>query len=152
MANRKILKSTEQTERVDRQTGEMVVTETTKRFSIPTSVDNFYMVFIGAMQGIFAIENLTDVKVLAKMCERAEYNTGKVYMTSNIRKEIMDQLQITPQTMSNSCARLKKLGLITGERGTYDLNAKVFWKGDTNTRAALLKEKNKLVLTAQIER
>lgn len=149
---KKVLQSVQQTEHTDRGTGEITVTETTKKFSIATSAETFYMTFIGAMQGIFAIENLTDVKVLAKMCERAEYNTGKVLMTSNIRKEIMDQLKITPQTMSNSCARLKKLELITGERGTYEINAQVFWKGDTNHRSAILKNKSKLTFTAQIEK
>jgi len=149
---KKVLQSIQQTEHTDRATGEVVVTETTKKFSVAVSTESFYMTFIGAMQGIFAIENLTDVKVLAKMCERAEYNTGRVLMTSDIRKEIMKALSITPQTMSNSFARLKKLNLITGERGTYELNAHVFWKGDTNSRNNLLKSKSRLSFTAQIEK
>lgn len=150
MGRSKKLSSLSKVETTDVRTGEVTVMETTKTWAIPIRPENFYMVFIGAMQGFYKIECLTDVKVLAKLCEKAEFNTGRVQLTTQMRKQIMNELQIPTQTVSNSLSRLKKLKLLDGERGTYDINPTVIWKGDTNTRAALIKAKGKLILSTHI--
>lgn len=145
------MSSISKVEKIDHQSGEITTIESTKSFSIPISAENFYMVFIGAMQGFYQIDCLTDVKVLAKLCERAEFNTGRVLLTTQVRKQIMDELKIPTQTVSNSLNRLKKLHLIEGERGTYQVNPKVFWRGDTNHRAQLLKERGSLAIITHIQ-
>ena len=70
----------------------------------------------------------------------AEYNTGRVLITSDVRKEICQLLQISTQQVTNSLASLKKIGLIKGERGTYYLNPLVYWKGTNDSRNSLLRE------------
>ena len=43
--------------------------------------------------------------------------------------------------LSNSIARLKKVSLISGEQGKYELNPMIVWKGDIKTRDQLLKDR-----------
>lgn len=119
--------------------GEVITTS--KSYSIKTSSEAFYMIFIDHMAWFFKISCITDIRILAKMCSMAEFNTGKVRITSQDRKEILDSLiGITTQNFSHSLNRLKKGGLITGDKGSYEINPKIFWKGTTDQRNKLLKE------------
>ena len=58
-----------------------------------------------------------DSKVLSRLCYRS--NDNKVQLSSTDRLIEMDELGLTKQGYSNSIARLKKVGLLTGERGVY---------------------------------
>lgn len=125
-------------ETVDTSTGE--VTTITKSFSVKTTSEAFYMTFIGNMASFYKITSITDVKILAKFCENTVFNTNKVSITTSKRKELCKSLNVTSQTFSNSINRLKKLGLITGSGGDYEINPTIFWKGTTDERSKLLKE------------
>lgn len=76
------------------------------------------------------------------MCQNAQFNTGNVSLTTQKRKELCTNLNITPQTLSNSLTSLKKCNLIKGENGEFQINPQVFWKGSQASREALLKDKN----------
>lgn len=138
MAGRR-LKHVEET--LDQTTGEISVVH--KTFSIKAdSSEKFFITFLSGLNAICGLSRPSDIKVLAILCSMAEFNTGKVIMTSSARKEIMKKLGIkTPQALSNSISRLKKEHLLEGERGEYEINPQYFWKGNTNERDKLLREK-----------
>lgn len=50
-------------------------------------------------------------------------------------------MDISQQTLSNCLAALKKSKLISGEKGEFRINPKIFWKGDAKSRKDLLKDK-----------
>lgn len=124
----------------NKETGE--VFEEEKSVTVTTGGgDKFYMTFIENLSSLYNISCITDVKVLSKMCSMAEYNTYRMLMPKAVRKEIMDELDINTQTMSNSLSRLKAINMISGEDGMYEINPTVFWKGSTKERDRLLKTK-----------
>lgn len=129
---------------VDLETGELTTTEIEKHYSVRINSENFYMTFIDCMSGFFKISSITDIKLLAKMCTLAEFNTGKVLIPTSLRKEIEKEFDISAQTLTNSISRLRQLRLIRGEKGSFQINEQVFWKGDMKTRAELIKEHSNL--------
>lgn len=109
-----------------------------KTYSIKVSQESFYYSFIENMSGIFKITAILDIKVLACFCGLAEYNTGRVLVTRSIREDIMNKLSTNDQNMSNSIKRLKGLDLLSGDKGTYQVNPKVFWKGSLDKRREVI--------------
>lgn len=135
---KKVFEST--TLSTNQTTGE--VTEDKKSVTVTTGTgDKFFMTFIENMSSFYNITCITDVKVLAKLCTMVGYNTYEVLLPKAKRKEIMDELGINTQTMSNSINRLKGTGLLNGADGSYEINPEVFWKGSTKERDKLLKTK-----------
>ena len=127
---------------VDQETGEIITTSRT--FGIKTSVDEFYMSYISNMVGFFNLKSAIDCKLITKMCMIADYNTGRVLITPEVRRDILSLLVISSQQMSNSLAALKKIGLIKGSKGTYYLNPMVYWKGTNDSRNSILREESGL--------
>lgn len=128
------------TTETNKDTGE--VTEIEKSVTVTTGGgDKFFMTFLENMSSFYNISCVTDVKVLAKMCSMAEYNTYQMFMPKARRKEIMDEIGINTQTMSNALSRLRGIGMISGSDGMYEINPVVFWKGSTKERERLLKTK-----------
>jgi predicted transcriptional regulator len=60
------------------------------------------------------------------MCKNAEFNTGKVSLTTQKRKDLATELDISPQTLSNSLTSLKKSKLIDGNNGEFQINPLIF--------------------------
>lgn len=79
--------------------------------------------------------------ILIWMCKNAQFNTGKVSLTTQKRKDLAKELNITPQTLSNSLTALKKSNLINGNNGEFQINPQIFWKGSQESREALLQNK-----------
>ena len=119
---RKFLKN--EVTKVDSETGEIVTTSRT--FSVKTNIDEFYFSYINNMMGFFNLKSAIDCKLITKMCMIAEYNTGRVLITPEVRREVCKLLNISTQQITNSLSSLKKIGLIKGERGTYQLNPMVY--------------------------
>lgn len=138
--DRKFLRN--ETVSVDKETGEIITTS--KTFSVKVTQDEFYMSYINNMVGFFNLKSAVDIKLITKMCMIAEYNTGRVLVTPEVRKDVQQLLNISSQQMTNSIANLKKIGLIRGSRGTYHLNPMVFWKGTNDSRTAYLREEGGL--------
>ena len=132
-------------ETTDRTTGELVTVK--KTFAVKSkTTEEFFMIFLSGLNALCALSRPSDIKILACLCEKAEYNTGVVRLTSLDRASIMEKLQIKPQAFSNSIARLKAANLVTGNRGAYEVNPQHFWKGETNERQRLLKAKSMDIL------
>jgi hypothetical protein len=125
---------------VDQNTGEVITCTTSKSYSIKTDTDEFYMSFIEFMQPFFDLQSTTDKNLIAKLCTRAEYNTGKVRITAQDRIDLTKELEVDKSTLSRSIKKLVEKQLISGERGIYFINPLIFWKGDTKTRSELLKK------------
>ncbi len=127
-------------ETLDRTTGELKTVR--KTFAVKSKTkQEFFMVFLSGLNALCKLTRPSDIKILACLCDQAEYNTGRVRLISDDRQKIMDKLGIKPQAFSNSLARLKKNGLLEGNRGDYEVNPQHFWKGETNERERLLKER-----------
>ena len=77
------------------------------------------------------------------MCERAQYNTGIVDLSTSKRQQMCQDLSITSNQITNNLKKLKDLHLIEGDKGTFTINAEIFWKGDLSARREeILKDKN----------
>ena len=100
--------------------------------------DQFYMVYFKHLSSYFQINSVKELYLIAEMCSMAEYNTGKVSITTQDRQRICDLYNIIPSQYSRYIKDLIKKGLITGEKGTYYINPGIFWKGDKFSRKELL--------------
>jgi hypothetical protein len=113
---------------------------TIKSFNVKSTSEKFYMTFIEHVSPLFNISSPVERKVLDVLCCNAEFNIGKVIISSEKRTLICDSLGISHQTFNNTLVKLKKMRLISGERGVYEINPMIFWKGTTDEREKLLKE------------
>lgn len=116
-----------------------------KGFSIPVEVEHFYMTFIEYMKPYFKIRALNDIRVLAYMCNCAEYNTGVVKFTSGERKRMSGELSIKSPNISRCMKNLRDLGLISGGDSEYVINPQVFWKGTTDKRKEILETEGYMI-------
>ena len=126
-------------ERVDQETGEVIVTETRKDFRAKVEVQEFYMVFFEKMASFYGIKNISDMKVMICMCEIAEFNTGIVRMSKVIRQEIVEKTGVSYSNLSKNIKNLVKIGLLIDNGGDYLINPEVFWKGGLKERSEQLK-------------
>lgn len=129
---------THTTQTVDVTTGELTEVETKKEFTTQITKDHFYMTFIDFISPMFSLKSDTAKSVLTYMCSIAEYNTGKVALTTAKRNELCTLLGIRPNSLSNALTMLKEHHMITGERGEFQINAAIFWKGDSKTRSEIV--------------
>ena len=67
------------------------------------------------------------------------------------RKELETLVSLKSQTVSNALNNLKKLKLVTGNRGDYRIDPKVLWLGNINTRNVLLKGDDGLNVNLQFK-
>lgn len=146
---KKIVQSTE-SHLVDHETGEILVTQSSKIYKEKIKEDSFYMTFIDFIAPYYKLQTESARKLLTWMCEHAEFNTGTVLLPANIRKEISNKLGVTNNTITNGLKILKTLGLISGERGEFTINPQIFWKGDLKARRELL-SKNEFKIKFSID-
>lgn len=149
MANEKWQTSTFK-EVVDRETGEIVLTETSKCFTKKVDSELFYMTFIEYMSPLYNIKSDTAKSILNYLCMLAEFNEGKVYLTTNKRKTLCSDLDISTTSLTNNLKLLKKANLISGSNGDFIINPQIFWKGSVDTRRQLLQDA-KIKITFNIE-
>lgn len=128
------------TQKVNEETGELMVVETEKHFNINVTTETFTMIYNDYLHKFYGLQHVSDLKLITKFCEIAEFNTGKVVIAPSTRDEICEELSISKPNLSKNIKRLKENGLITGDRGTYMVDPKLFWKGDRKVREKLLKE------------
>jgi Firmicute plasmid replication protein (RepL) len=119
---------------LDKETGELVSVTTEKVYTIDAPKDHFFMAFIDNMASFYKIKSATDKDVIVWLCSHAEYNTGKVRLTTKSRQELCEDLGLKNSSLSRSIKKLKELNLISGESGEFTINPEIFWKGDTLTR------------------
>ena|SRR3982751_6176436 len=102
--------------------------------------DEFYMTYIKYMSPYYDLKYADDIKILAKMCEWAEWEKGIVYLTSGRRHEIIETLGIHNSNISKSINRLSEAKHISGTRGEFIINPVIFWKGSRASRMEQMKK------------
>ena len=70
----------------------------------------------------------------------AEFNTGKVFLTTGNRAILCKDLNISSNTLTNNLRKLKDANLISGDKGDFVINPQIFWKGDLSVRKKLLED------------
>lgn len=123
----KKLKATTEKVYVDMATGEEVTTNTSKTFIEKVeSTEHFFMTYIDFIAPWFNLKPEIAKNILMWMCQNAEFDTGKVSLTTQKRKDLCKKFDITPQTLSNALTSLKKSHLVHGENGEFQINPQVF--------------------------
>lgn len=138
--NSKFLYQETQYQHTDTSTGE-ITDYTNKKELVKIEVEPFFFTYskqILALYGMSVFNATT--KVLWKLLEVAEWNTGKVYMNSVRKKEIMEICGISKASFDRAIRELVSVGIIKKEHTTYTIDSQMFWKGDKTSRDKLIKE------------
>lgn len=131
---------------VDTYTGEIISETISKTFSVKKDSEPFFLTYSKYMSVLFNLNSLSAVKLLWKMLEMAQYNTGVVSITSQLKKQILSDLDISVSIYGKAINMLKEAEIISGERGLYLINPKIHWKGDFKTRENLIKSGIKVTI------
>lgn len=138
---RKFLESTSITVR-DPKTGLDVKTDAVKVHVVTMEdFDRFYMVYFNMLKTFYEIKYLKDVMLLFKLCEMANFNTGKISLGADDRVSLCAFINVKNSHLSSGLRRLTELGLIFGKKGSYVINEGAFWRGDNVVRGLMLKDK-----------
>ncbi len=128
-----------------------------KEFHYKSEEDPFYMVFIDFVKWMYNITSVGSLKLLPKLLEIAEFNSGKISLSPGKRDEIQKELQMSKSTFTRALNDLIENNAIfktystpideeTGEilesekkeiKGEYLVNPEMFWKGSLKDRAEL---------------
>jgi predicted transcriptional regulator len=136
----KFLMSQTECQQVDPSSGE-VINYTNKKELIKVDVEPFFFTYskqILALYGMSVFNATT--KVLWKLMEIAEWNTGKVFMNPERRKEIMQICSISRASFDRAIKELADVGIIKRGGSTYTIDGLMFWKGDRAGREKIIKE------------
>ncbi len=109
------------TDYVDAETGEAVNLVTTKEYSTRVTSDQFYMMFIEYIAPLYKVKSDNAKKILNWLCCYAEYNSGKVSLTTKSRQQMSEEIVIYSNTITNNLAILKKAKLISEKREIFKL-------------------------------
>lgn len=132
----KFIRETVHTE-VDPETGEVTRYVQAKTFAVNSGKDPFYLTYVKFMGVLYGISSASTIKILWKFLEYAQYNTGIVYVTVQLKRQIISELGISQSIYMKGVKTLVSLGIISGSRGTYTINPEIFWKGDYRSREML---------------
>lgn len=123
---------------IDKNTGEIVEQEFKKIFTCKYHSDKFYRVYFDwAPFGISLTAQAKDL--LNYMCMKAEYNTGKISLSTSDRNDLCDAIHISSSRLSQLIKELTSIGALSGSKGTYYINPQMFWIGDSLARDEMLK-------------
>ncbi len=112
---------------------------------IKNEVEPFFLTYSREILALYgkSIFNAT-TKVLWKLLEFAEYNTGKVYITTERRNTIMDVCSISRASYDRAVRELVEAEIMKKEGNTYTIRHDMFWKGDRDERKRLLNARLKI--------
>lgn len=125
---------------VDTETGEVVEQTVEKHFVRKVESESFFMVFFENFGAFLGLSNASDIKLMASMCSKADFNTGLVRLSSRLRSELCEEASVSKSNISKNLKRLSDAGLIIPQDGDYLINPKVFWKGTMKSRMELLEK------------
>jgi hypothetical protein len=111
-------------------------------------VEPFFLTYSKQIMALYgkSIFNAT-TKVLWKLLEIAEYNTGKVYVTTERRNNIMSVCGISRASYDRAVRDLVEAEIMEKEGNTYTIRHDMFWKGDRDERKKLLNAKLKVTFS-----
>ena len=122
----------------DMQTGQIV--EERRIFTKKVDKEKFMMVYLESMGSILKINSPIEYKVLLTLWEMSEFETNRIILVKDIKKEIAERLGYVFKTVENAVSRLSKKNLLI-KKGTaiYYLNPKYFFKGSEIARSNAFK-------------
>ena len=145
---KKFINSTER--KVYDETGNVKVETISKTIVHKTDEDSFYMTFTNYIMWMCQVKSVATLKILYKLLEQAEFNTGNIDIPAGVRTEIETTLDICKSQFTKSITELINKNVLwqrtvldksTGElkplKGCYTINPEMFWKGDLKTRRDL---------------
>jgi hypothetical protein len=129
---------------IDSETGE-VKSYTNSIELVKEESEPFFLTYSKQIISLYDLPffNVT-TKVFWKLLEYAEFNTGKVFMNVNRRKEVMSICNISKTSYYRAVEELVRAGIITKDADTYIINENMFWKGDRKVREELKGSKLKV--------
>ena len=83
-----------------------------KEFTQKVDQDKFYMTFIDYVKWIYGLTTITTLKVLYKLLEIAEYNTGELSLSPGKRQEIMEEIGIKKSAFTQALNQLVESGAL----------------------------------------
>lgn len=124
---------------------------TSKKLLVHKTEDEpFYMTFLKYVGWIYGLSGVSQIKILNKLMEKAQFNTGIVSLTTGEKWEIIDELGISEVGYYKSMKQMidsdilrkayrvdKKTGEQIEKKGEYIINPDMFWKGELNKRKEL---------------
>ena len=127
---------------VDQDTGEL--RQYTSRKVVVERIPSpgaFFITFIDFMAPLLNISQGKDRQVLDEICSMAEVNTGYVRFVPEDRDRICKKLGMQRANLSRSVNNLLKTGVIEGSTTYFRIKPELFWRGTTEKRAEILKER-----------
>jgi hypothetical protein len=115
---------------------------------VKNEAEPFFLTYSREILALYgkSIFNAT-TKVLWKLLEIAEYNTGKVYVTTERRNNIMGVCGISRASYDRAIRELVEADIMAKEGNTYTIHENMFWKGDRDERKKLLNAKLKVTFS-----
>lgn len=133
--------------RTDPDTGEILEFSEHKSIELKKT-EPFFLTYSKQILALYTTDVLNaTTKVLYKMLEYSEWNTGKVYMTTDRVEEIMYTCNISRASYHRAIKELIIKGIITKGKGSYTIAENVFWKGELKMRDEIIKAKMKVTFT-----
>lgn len=128
-----------------------------KEYVFKSEEDPFYMVFVDFVKWMYNITSVGSLKLLPRLLEEAEFNTGNLSLSPGKRDAIQKELKMSKSTFTRALNDLIDNGAIfrtyiipvdeeTGEllesekkeaKGEYIVNPEMFWKGALKERRGL---------------
>lgn len=124
----------------DPSTGE-ITDYISKKELVKVEVEPFFFTYSKQILALYgkSLFNAT-TKVLWKLLEIAEWNTGKAFMNPERRAEIMDICGISRASFDRAVKELVEVGVVKKKGQTYTIDSMMFWKGDRASREKIIKE------------
>ena len=132
---------------VDPSTGE--ITSYSKHKSVQLKeTEPFFLTYSKQILALYSTDVLNaTTKVLYKMMEFAEWNTGRVYMSADRVDEILQTCYISRATYFRSIKELLGKGIIIKGKGSFTIAENMFWKGELKMRDKVMKAKMQITFT-----
>ncbi len=138
----KKLLSTQKTERrIDPETGELLDVTIEKTFNLSKKNEPFFMTYIKGLSIIYGIKSAAALRLLYRIMEMTKLNSNEVQISAPKKKQILKDLNISLPCFTKSMQILIEKGLISGGRGLYYISEDIFWRGDSQSREQLFRDR-----------
>lgn len=139
--SKKYIVKTVKGNRINPETGDIYdYTETSE--VIKVNNEPFFMVYTDQLTELYKEDIICPVtKVLFKLLEISEFNSGKAYVNSVRIEEILNSCNISESTYFRAVSKLSKAGIINKEKTVITIAEQMFWKGDRKTRSITISKK-----------
>jgi len=95
------------TRKVTDSTGNVVEETISKIYKVKSSTtEPFYMLYLNQLAWLYNITSVTAIKILAKFMENSDFNKGLVSVSTALRQDIMNELEISKSCLTQAIKSL----------------------------------------------